>query len=145
MGFASRGQGLGSTFYFELPLYSAATAGVDPTTSSTTASAPTSAFLGSNSLPAEEDELRVPVLPLISARKAPECLISRAIRAANSSQSSRHQRDDTTDEQTTDNVPYRISIRPDAAAVVPPISTKSHFGSFMEVISLGPFVLRKLL
>jgi hypothetical protein len=33
MGFESRGQGLGSTFFFELPLYSATTAGVCPTTS----------------------------------------------------------------------------------------------------------------
>jgi len=31
LGFESSGQGLGSTFYFELPLYSAASAGVDPT------------------------------------------------------------------------------------------------------------------
>ena len=31
MGFESRGQGLGSTFFFELPIYSAATAGVDLT------------------------------------------------------------------------------------------------------------------
>ena len=117
MGFESRGQGLGSTFFFELPLYSAATAGVDPTSSITTTTPTAAALVRNNHLP------MIAINRNDSQRNIPP-----AINETDPSQTSHHHRDDAADEGTIHRVP--------------PIASKSRLSSFLEVISLGRFVCR---
>lgn len=113
MGFESRGQGLGSTFFFELPIYSAATAGVDLT------SAPPQLFSPwreNRIIPAGDS---VPVT-LVSAVESESATLGTNIPG-----------------ELGGFFVGQVSTRSE----IQPQSTRSYLSDFLEVVSLGLFRL----